>query len=96
MKLNLEPTKNVFDDRSGRATKTATRMNKPGAIAEAGAPKRFRRLKWNELVSHGDFVLDVSGGFELWDGPTGFRADAFVKPIYRRDKSRPVAARKSP
>jgi len=61
----------------------------------AEAPKRFRRLKWNELVTHGDFVSDGHQGFELWDGPTGFRADAFVKPIYRREKSRLIPARKS-
>jgi len=56
--------------------------------AETGAPKRFRRLKWNELVTQGDFVSDGHRGFELWEGPTGFRADAFVKPIYRPDRRR--------
>lgn len=46
----------------------------------------FRRLKWNELVTRGDFVEDGHQGFALWEGPSGFRADAFVKPIFRRSK----------
>jgi hypothetical protein len=40
-------------------------------------------LKWNELVRRGDFVEDGRDGFELWDGPGGFRAASFVKQIYR-------------
>jgi hypothetical protein len=50
--------------------------------------KHFRRLKMNELVGRGDFVADPHLGFKPWEGPTGFRADSFVKPIYRR-ASRP-------
>jgi hypothetical protein len=50
-------------------------------------PKRLRRLKWNERVSLGDFVRNERRRFEPWQGPGGFRADAFVKPIYRRDQS---------
>jgi hypothetical protein len=53
------------------------------AIASEG----FRLLKWNELVKRGDFVEDGHQGFEPWVGPSGFRADAFVKPIYRRTKT---------
>ena len=48
---------------------------------------RLRRLERDELVSRGDFVADAQRGFEPWEGPGGFRADAFVKPIYRRDRS---------
>jgi hypothetical protein len=51
----------------------------------------FRRLQAHELVSHGDFVADKHQMLELWDGPTGFRADAFVKTIYRRDESGSLA-----
>ena len=51
----------------------------------------FRRLQANELVSRGDFVADDHQALELWDGPTGFRADAFVKPVYRRDESGSLA-----
>jgi hypothetical protein len=47
----------------------------------------FRRLRANELVSRGDFVADDHQALEPWDGPTGFRADAFVKPVYRRSES---------
>ena len=68
-------------------------QNGPGVRRDAS--KRFRLLKWNELVRQGDFVADLLGAFQLWEGPTGFRADAFVKPIYRQDKSRPSAGRKT-
>lgn len=51
-------------------------------------PKRFRRLKRDELVTRGDFVADERRGFEPWEGPSGFRADAFVKSVYRRHRSR--------
>jgi len=51
----------------------------------------FRRLRAHELVCHGDFVLDGHQVLEPWDGPTGFRADAFVKPVYRRNESDSLA-----
>jgi len=62
----------------------------------ASQTTHFRRLEWNELVTRGDFVADGRQGFEPWEGPSGFRADAFVKIIYRRSGSRPAAARKTP
>jgi hypothetical protein len=40
------------------------------------------------MVRAGDFVADNQSGFEPWEGPAGFLADAFVKPIYRRNGSR--------
>jgi hypothetical protein len=95
MKLNMKLTKKNCEAMASCATKTTQRVNKPEASAKAGVPKRLRRLKWNELVSHGDFVADEHRGFEPWEGPGGFRADAFVKPIYRRDESRPTATKKS-
>jgi hypothetical protein len=55
---------------------------------KAGVAGRFQRLRWNELVKRGDFVEDGNQGFEPWAGPGGFRADAFVKPIYRRRVNR--------
>jgi hypothetical protein len=79
---------------------TPKRAPSPAAIpveqpSIPGASPRFRRLKWNELVQAGDFVAVLQRGFELWEGPTGFRADAFVKPIYRRDKVRMDVAKRS-
>jgi hypothetical protein len=59
------------------------------------ALEQLRLLKWNERVQRGDFVPDGRQGFELWDGPSGFRADAFVKQIYRRLRRQPAAAKKS-
>jgi hypothetical protein len=49
--------------------------------------KRFRRLKWNELVSSGDFVPNLEAGVEPWEGPSGFQAGSFLKPIYRQEKT---------
>jgi hypothetical protein len=71
-------------------------MNEAGPTAIAALPECFRRLKWDELVRCGDFVKDGRQGFEPWEGPSGFRADAFVKTIYRREKVRPTARVKKP
>ena len=68
-------------------------MNQPETSAKAEVPDHFRRLKDNELVRRGDFVTNAHRGFELWEGPGGFRADAFLKPIFRRSKIRPTAAK---
>lgn len=71
--------------------------NQPDAKTAVGCPAgvvmHFRRLKANELVSQGDFVADGRCGFEPWEGPGGFRADSFVKPIYRKQAHRPDGAR---
>jgi len=63
-------------------------MNETGSSAAPVLSKCLRRLKWNELVSRGDFVMDEHQDFEPWEGPSGFRADSFLKPIYRRRKHR--------
>ena len=55
--------------------------------------EHLRLLKWHERVRRGDFVTDGGQGFELWEGPSGFRADAFVKQIYRRLGRPPAKAR---
>jgi hypothetical protein len=53
--------------------------------------EQLRLLKWNELVRPGDFVAAGRRKFALWDGPKGFRADAFVAQIYRRLARAPAA-----
>jgi hypothetical protein len=74
--------------------------SQPGLITHqpvrpAGEPQNFRRLAWDELVRQGDFVEDGHQGFEPWEGPSGFRADAFVKTIYRRQGRPPAKAGKT-
>jgi len=59
---------------------SAAGVASPESLVAAG----LRQLAWNELVRKGDFVADGHDGFEPWDGPSGFRADAFVKRTYRR------------
>jgi hypothetical protein len=63
-------------------------MHKPEAIVKPGTPKNFRRLESHELVSLGDYVADEHRGLEPWEGPSGFRADAFIKAMYRRVQRR--------
>ena len=55
--------------------------------------EHLRLLKWHERVRRGDFVADGRQGFEPWVGPSGFRADSFVKQIYRRLRRRPAGAK---
>jgi hypothetical protein len=69
-------------------------MNKNESSTNVESSKHFRRLKSNELVSLGDFIANERQEFEPWEGPSGFRADAFVKPIYRQDQRASAASRK--
>jgi hypothetical protein len=96
--LNPNPTERNRDRVVNCAIKPTKRTGKPDGPTRARVPERFRRLKWNELVCQGDFVADERLGLEPWEGPGGFRADAFVKPIYRRKETgrlRPAATGKS-
>jgi hypothetical protein len=68
------------------AKKAGGRADNSKTSAKALGSKYFRRLKWDELVVSGDFIVNEKRGFEPWEGPSGFRADAFLKPIYRRKK----------
>jgi len=70
------------------AAKPTPQTGEPEAPAGNAVLERFRRLKWNELVRIGDFVLGEHRRLEPWEGPGGFRADAFVKRIYRRQQRR--------
>jgi len=70
-------------------------MNTPEPAHHASVPKDFRRLHANELVSVGDFVADELRGLEPWEGPNGFRADSFVKAIYRRNNGHATATKKA-
>ena len=92
MKPIIEPGQHDFDDRASCAIQITSPEIKLDASSNTEASKRFRRLQANELVSRGDFVTDDHQAFELWEGPTGFRADAFMKAVYRRDESGSLAA----
>ena len=70
-------------------------MNKFILSDLAVVSKDLRPLAWHERVRRGDFVADGRQGFEPWDGPPGFRADAFVKTIYRRLKASVAGAVKA-
>ena len=70
-------------------------MQEPSPLSPIIGPISLRPLKWSERVRPGDFVEDGHQGFELWEGPLGFRADSFVKKIYRRIHRRPAPAGKA-
>ncbi len=61
-----------------------TPPKQPVVTAKASGSELFRRLKWNELVRRGDFVEDGRQGYKPWEGPSGFRADAFIKATFRK------------
>jgi hypothetical protein len=67
-------------------------MNKAGPSVLPVLLEQLRLLNRDERVQRGDFVQDGCDGFEPWEGPSGFRADTFVKQIYRRVT--PLKARK--
>jgi hypothetical protein len=90
----LQPSQSTIMDMEACDTQRPHAVGQPAPSPKAGIPKRFRRLEWNEVVCRGDFVADERLGLEPWEGPSGFRADAFVKPIYRRSNSRAAAATK--
>lgn len=77
---------NTFEDVTGGASAPTQPGNLSSAKVGAGIPKRFRRLKPDELVQPGDYVADVHRGLKPWQGPGGFRVDAFVSRIYRDPK----------
>lgn len=84
MKLNRNPTARNRERVPDSAAKPTQQTGGTEALPGAGVPERFRRVEWNEVVFRGDFVASEHRGFEPWEGPGGFRADTFVKPIYRR------------
>jgi hypothetical protein len=94
MKPNLRLTGTNRERVVSGAAKPTHRTGDPEAPAGNGVPDRFRRLKWNELVRHGDFVANEGRALEPLEGPNGFRADAYVKPIYRRQERQLTGAKK--
>lgn len=78
-----------------KPTNMITDPKQPVIANKVIGSKHLRPLKWNELVKRGDFVDDGLQGFEPWVGPAGFRADMFVKQIYRRLGNRPAAVTKA-
>ena len=67
----------------------------PEVAGPTDVPKDFRRLKWDEVVSSGDFIANAQQGFDLWEGPSGFRASTFLNPIYRKQPTPPAGTKRS-
>lgn len=90
----MEPGDNsrevLVPDTAGRTQS----LSQPDASAKADIPIQLRLLNGNEVVSRGDFVAGEHQGFKPWEGPAGFRADSFVKPIYRRARDSAIASKR--
>ncbi len=87
MKLNPESTDGGRGPAPDKVAETDQLANNSVVPADLSVLESFRRLKADEVVSPGDFVKNGHQGFDPWEGPSGFRASSFVKPIYRRQKA---------
>jgi len=87
MKLTTEPAGKDSKGAGNCGAQPERPAGEPATAAAAAIPEGFRRLKWDELVCDGDFVADEHRLLEPWEGPSGFRADAFLKPIYRTTRA---------
>jgi hypothetical protein len=94
MKLNIQLAAEKTQDAAAFAAGPMQPTMLPDAPVSFIIPDGFRRLKQHEVVSRGDYVASVHQGVESWEGPRGFRAGSFLKPIYRRYESRSTTTKK--
>ncbi len=85
MSLRIEPISKDNGETPAKPPAPRRIAKSPRAPAKTRGSESFRRLNPKEMVRAGDFIADQNGGFAPWDGPGGFLADAFLKPIYRRN-----------
>jgi hypothetical protein len=84
--MNL-PVETIVTKAGRRSPLKSTRPgHELGAPSNVNTPRSFRQLNGSELVRRGDFVMDDVQVLQPWDGPNGFRADAYVKPVYRSEE----------
>ena len=86
MKPNIKLTKNGGAGAVAFVPEPTQPNDESSPSVNASIPKKFRRLKWNEMVSRGDLVANAHRQLEKLNGLTGFRAGSFVGPIYRAIK----------
>lgn len=70
---------------SGRSRKLAEWQNEVIMTLDGRSGVRFRRVGSDELVIPGDYIKDAENRYEPWEGPRGFRAASFCKPVYRAE-----------
>ena len=70
----------------GRSRKLAEWQGVVVTSLENRPEVRFRRLRSDELVIPGDYIKDGEDRYEPWEGPRGFRAASFCKPVYRPEQ----------
>jgi hypothetical protein len=86
MKNTMEsklPTKEQPHRSKRRSRRSAEEIREPVISLDGNPPAGFRRLESSERVIFGDYVESADASFQLWEGPTGFRADSFLKQVYR-------------
>jgi hypothetical protein len=66
-----------------RSRKLAEWQNELVMSLDGRSGVRFRRVRSNEIVIPGDYIREGENCYEPWDGPRGFRAASFCKPVYR-------------
>jgi hypothetical protein len=69
--------------RPGRSRKLAEWQSDVVMSLDSRSGVRFRRVRYDELVNPGDYIKDGEDRYEPWEGPRGFRAASFCKPVYR-------------
>ena len=69
---------------SGRSPKLPEWQSEVVMSLDGRSGVRFRRVKSHELVIPGDYIKD-GARYEPWEGPRGFRAASFCKPVYRAE-----------
>ena len=68
----------------GRSRKLAEWQKEVVMSLDGQSSVRFRRVRSHELVIPGDYIKDGEDRYEPWEGPRGFRAASFCKPVYRQ------------
>src|SRR5690349_7486789 len=67
----------------GRSRKLAEWQSDVVMSLDGRSGVRFRRVRFDELVVPGDYIKEGENCYEPWEGPRGFRAASFCKPVYR-------------
>jgi hypothetical protein len=78
--------------RPGRSRKLAEWQTELVMSLDGRSGVRFRRVRFDELVIPGDYIKEGENCYEPWEGPRGFRAASFCKPVYRPERTSQLTA----
>ena len=83
---HLDNNKDGRKGQRGRSRKLAEWQQELVTSLESRPEVRFRRVRSNELVIPGDYIQDGEHAYQPWEGPRGFRAASFRKPVFRPEE----------